>query len=67
VKLYIVDYVQQVAQSPYLLASGFTVADAYLSTVLGWAAEVGRWPRLERYRAHIAARAGVVPALESEM
>lgn len=64
------DYLQGAARQPYLLDDDFTVADAYLFTVLGWGAEVGlemaRWPALERYRSHIALRPSVAAALESE-
>jgi glutathione S-transferase len=64
------DYLHEVLQDTYLSGSQFTIADAYLFTVLGWGTEVGldmsRWPRLESYRAHIALRPHVVAALESE-
>jgi len=64
------DYLQETVTESYLLGGRFTVADAYLFTVLGWGAEVGlemaKWPRLEAYRAQIALRPHVVAALESE-
>ena len=64
------DYLQEVVREPYLLGERFTVADAYLFTILGWGAEVGvgiaRWPSLEQYRSRIARRPNVVAALRSE-
>ena len=53
----------------YLMGS-FTVADAYLFTVLGWARYTGpdlaRWPVLQAYMARIAARPHVQEALRAE-
>ena len=64
------DYLHGAVREAYLLAGQFTIADAYLFTVLGWGAEVGldmaRWPRLETYRAQIAQRPHVIAALQSE-
>jgi len=64
------DYLQGVLQPPFVLEGHFTVADAYLYTVLGWAPEVGvkllRWPGLVRYHENIGLRPHVVAALESE-
>ncbi len=54
------------AQS-YLLSHGYTVADAYLFTVLTWTRGVGidlsRWPNLQAYFARIEARPATVRAL----
>jgi glutathione S-transferase len=64
------DYLQGALQPPFVLGGHFTVADAYLYTVLGWAPEVGvrllRWPGLLRYHENIGRRPHVVTALESE-
>ena len=64
------DYLHEAVRESFLLAGQFTVADAYLFTVLGWGPEVGldmtRWPRLETYRAQIAQRPHVIAALQSE-
>jgi glutathione S-transferase len=53
----------------YLMGS-FTVADAYLFTVLGWAKYTGpdlaRWPVLEQYVARVAARPHVQAAMKDE-
>jgi glutathione S-transferase len=52
------------------LETRFSVADAYLFTVLGWADRVGvslaDWPVLGDYRARVAARPAVQQALRAE-
>lgn len=59
----------QLGKQDYLEAR-FSVADAYLFTVLGWADRVGvslaDWPQLGDYRARIAARPAVQQALRAE-
>ena len=64
------DYLHETLRETTLLPGQFTIADAYLFTVLGWGPEVGldmtRWPRLETYRAQIAQRPHVLAALQSE-
>jgi len=54
----------------FLTAETFTVADAYLFTVLGWAGHVGidlaRWPNLKRYHAELAQRPSVIAAQKAE-
>ncbi len=54
----------------YLLGAAFTVADAYLYTVLRWTepagVELGRWPLLAAYRARIGARPAVAAARAAE-
>jgi glutathione S-transferase len=61
---------EQVGSKPFLIGDRFTVADAYLFTVLGWGAEVGvdiaRWSNLPRYYANIEFRPAVRAALQSE-
>jgi len=61
---------EQVGSRTFLAGDGFTVADAYLFTVLGWGPEVGidiaRWPNLARYHAGIESRPMVRAALQSE-
>jgi glutathione S-transferase len=48
----------------------FTVADAYLFTVLGWFSHVGmdlgRWPTLKSYHERIGARPHVIQAMKAE-
>jgi len=55
---------------PYLMGDTFTVADAYLFTVLGWAPHVGvdlsGHPALTAYVARVAARPKVHEALKAE-
>lgn len=52
------------------LGTGFSVADAYLFTVLGWTDVVKlsleEWPVLQAYRGRIAARPAVQQALREE-
>ncbi len=54
----------------YLLGDAFTVADAYLFTVLSWSAHVGvdlaKWPVLTAYHSRVAQRPKVQEALEAE-
>jgi glutathione S-transferase len=56
--------------SAYLTGSAFSVADAYLFTVLGWARffaiELSPWPALLAYREKIIARPAVQAALGAE-
>lgn len=56
--------------SDYLLGSQFTAADAYLFTVLGWAAIVGvdlsPWPVLTAYQQRVASRPAVQQAMREE-
>jgi len=65
------DYLQRaLGDREFLLGDGFTVADAYLFTVLGWGRyvklDIGQWPQLERYTARIGARPHVIEALKAE-
>lgn len=57
-------------KNDYLLGSQFSVADAYLFTVLRWAkafqVELGRYPGIERFMARMQARPAVKAALETE-
>lgn len=54
----------------FLMGNTFTVADAYLFTVLGWSRLVGidlsKWPVLAAYHARIAQRPKVQQALKEE-
>ncbi|HEY8605780.1 MAG TPA: glutathione transferase GstA [Noviherbaspirillum sp.] len=65
------DYVEQrLAQHAYLLDSGFSIADAYLFVVTGWAGFVGlsldRWPHIVAFRKRIGARPAVQAAMRAE-
>lgn len=55
------DYVERhLSQQDYLLASGFSIADAYLFVVTGWSGFVGieleRWPNVMKFRERVQAR-----------
>lgn len=65
------DYVsQRLGDQPYLLGQSFSVADAYLFTVLRWTKlvdiDLARWPVLTAYSARIAERPAVRAALAAE-
>ena len=57
-------------KKPFLLGNTFTVADAYLFTVLNWSAHVkidlGKWPVLVDYKARVAQRPKVAEAMKAE-
>jgi glutathione S-transferase len=61
--------VAQLGGKDYLMGE-FTVADAYLFTVLNWCQwtgiDLGRWPALQAYVARVAARPAVRAALKAE-
>jgi glutathione S-transferase len=54
----------------YLMGSAFTVADAYLHTVLRWSPKVGidlaKWPVLVAYQTRVAQRPKVQEAVKAE-
>jgi glutathione S-transferase len=54
----------------YLLGDTFTVADAYLFTVVNWShfvkVDLSKWPVLVAYQARVAARPKVQEALKAE-
>jgi len=54
----------------YVMGNTFTVADAYLFTVLSWSGHVGidlgKWPVLTAYQARVAQRPKVQQALKEE-
>lgn len=60
----------ELGDSPYLFGDDFTIADAYLYTVLSWCAyvelDLGKWPALQRYFKQIGARPTIVAARERE-
>jgi glutathione S-transferase len=65
------DYLDGIlAESTYLMGQQFSVADAYLFTVLGWcrffAIDLDRWPSLAAYAARIGERPAVRAALRAE-
>lgn len=54
----------------YLVGDRFTIADAYLFVVLGWAPlvhfDLSPWPNLQTFRERIGARPHVVEAMKAE-
>lgn len=60
----------QLAGKSYLLGEDFSVADAYLFTILSWTKfiklDLARWPNVAVYQARISARPAVQAALKSE-
>jgi glutathione S-transferase len=60
----------QLADKYFLLGEQFTVADAYLFTILNWTGfvgmDLGKWPTLANYVGRIAARPAVQAALKAE-
>ena len=61
---------KELAGKSYLMGEQFTVADAYLFTVLNWAKfvkiDLSAWPVLVDYQKRVAARPGVQEALKAE-
>jgi glutathione S-transferase len=57
-------------KKPYLLGDAFTVADAYLFTVLNWTGHVkidlSKWPVLAEYKSRIGHRPKVQQAMKAE-
>lgn len=65
------DFLQgTLGRQDYLMGADFSVADAYLFTVLGWcrffSIDLGRWPALPGYVRRISARPAVQAALRAE-
>ncbi len=65
------DYVnKRLAESPYLMGDTFTVADAYLFTILTWTRalkiDMAHWPALQQFMTRVAGRPAVVAAMRAE-
>ena len=65
------DYVSEaLASRPFIAGDRFTIADAYLFTILNWhhflKVDLSRWPTLTQYLERIAARPAVRTALGEE-
>lgn len=62
--------VGQLSGRSFVMGQQFSVADAYLFTVLGWSRfvkiDLARWPVLAEYIARVAARPAVQAALRAE-
>lgn len=58
------------ADKPYLMGDKFTVADAYLFTVVRWSSfaglDLGPFPKLGEYMVRVAARPNVQAAMKAE-
>ena len=61
---------QQIDDKQFLLGNEFSIGDAYLFTVLGWAKyidlDLGKWPALVAYQERVGARPGVHAAMKAE-
>lgn len=61
---------KQLAGKKFLTGENFTIADAYLYTVINWSFFLGmnldKWPALKEFHARVAARPSVLAALEAE-
>ena len=61
---------KQLAGRQYLMGDKFTVADAYLFTVLRWSPRIqldlGPWPNVTAYMSRVAARPKVQEAMKAE-
>ncbi|KFZ38776.1 glutathione S-transferase [Shewanella mangrovi] len=62
--------VAELGDNTYLQGDDFTVADAYLFTVLGWASlvkfDLAPWPALQAYCGRVASRPAVQAAMKAE-
>jgi glutathione S-transferase len=62
--------VGKLGSQEYLMPDGFTVADAYLFTVMGWTQgfkmSLDRWPSLMSYLERVKARPAVLRTLKAE-
>jgi glutathione S-transferase len=61
---------RQLANRKYLMGDQFTVADAYLFTILNWtkfqSIDLGQWPNVKAYVERVAARPKVQEAMQAE-
>jgi glutathione S-transferase len=65
------DYLNgRIGGGPYLMGETFTVADAYLFTVLAWGkfvqVDLAHWPQLQHHSERVGGRPHVVEALKAE-
>jgi len=65
------DYLAQtLGKQPHLMGESFTIADAYLFTILNWAGmlkvDLTPWPALQKYLERVAARPAVRATLVAE-
>jgi len=61
---------EKLGASPYLMGEHYSVADAYLFVILGWAdvhkIDLSAWPKLVEYKGRIFARPAVQEAMRAE-
>ena len=61
---------EKLGQQPFLTGSKFTIADAYLFTVVNWTnfhgIDISSFPNLQSFQARVASRPSVQQALEAE-
>lgn len=61
---------KQLDGKQYVMGDKFSVADAYVFTILNWAGpskfDLGKWPVLQEYQKRVAARPRVQEALKAE-
>jgi glutathione S-transferase len=61
---------EQLNGKPYLMGDPFSLADAYLFTVLNWSpmlkVDLGKWPNLQSYIRRVAARPAVKETMRAE-
>jgi glutathione S-transferase len=61
---------RELGDHPYLMGENYSIADAYLFTILGWCKlfdiDLSLWPKLPDYMARIAARPAVQAAMKAE-
>ena len=65
------DYLQRAwGAKTFVMGDQFTVADAYLFTVLSWSAhanlDISKWPQLQRFVERVGARPHVIEARKAE-
>lgn len=62
--------VKTLGSKPYLMGDRYTIADAYLFTILGWAnyfkLDMSKWPALKEYTDRIVVRPAVKEAMKAE-
>jgi glutathione S-transferase len=61
---------RKIGSKAFLMSDAFTVADAFLLTMLNWLRpagfDLGQWPQLKGYRSRVSQRPSVQAALEAE-
>lgn len=65
------DYIEPIlAKQPYLTGDAFTIADAYLFTIVNWhpflKTDISKWPALVAFQKRVAARPKVHETLKAE-